>query len=79
MADISDELVKLEHSAETERAKLAGLEDEEYAAQWRHWNDATERFRAAVTAHAAATGQSRNEVEQAAKKAARRAEEDPVE
>ncbi|MBM7168657.1 hypothetical protein JQK87_09580 [Streptomyces sp. G44] len=72
-------MIKLEHAAEEERAKLAGLADEAYTAQWRHWNDATERFQAAVTAHAAATGQSRDEVERAAKKAARRAEEDPVE
>ncbi|MEU7647183.1 hypothetical protein [Streptomyces huasconensis] len=78
MADISDELVKLEHCAEEERAKLAGLDDEEYAVQWRHWNDAAERFQAAVTAHAEATGQSRHEVEQAAKRAARRADEDPA-
>ncbi len=78
MADITDDLIKLERFAEEERAKLAGLDGEEYAAQWRRWGDAAERFQAAVTAHAAATGQARHEVEMAAKKAVRHGDEDPV-
>lgn len=69
----------LERSAEEERAKLAGLDGEEYAAQWRRWAEAAERFQAAVTVHAKDTGQPRHEVEMAAKKAVRRADEDPVE
>lgn len=79
MADITDELIKLERSAEEARAGLAGLQDEEYAAQWRSWAAAAEAFQAAVTVHATETGQPRHEVEQAAKKAVRHAEEDPVE
>ncbi|MGW5736987.1 MULTISPECIES: hypothetical protein [Streptomyces] len=77
--DITDELIKLERSAEEARAKLAGLEGEEYAAQWRAWADAAEAFQATVTAHAKETGQPRHEVETAAKKAVRHAEEDPAE
>lgn len=69
----------LERSAEEERAKLAGLDGEEQAAQWRQWADAAEAFQAAVTAHAKAPGQPRHEIELAAKKAVRHAEEDPVE
>ncbi|MEU5955524.1 hypothetical protein [Streptomyces sp. NPDC047525] len=79
MADISDELIKPERSAEDTRAGLAGLDAEEYAAQWRRWYDASVTFQAAVTAHAEATGQPRNEVEQAVKKAVRHGQEDPVE
>ncbi|WP_223778798.1 hypothetical protein [Streptomyces sp. 135] len=79
MAEISDDLIKLERSAEEERARLAGLDCEEYKAQWHRWADAVEQFQAAVTAHAATTGQPRHEVEMAAKKAVRHADEDPVE
>ncbi|MEU6996665.1 hypothetical protein ABZ953_39210 [Streptomyces sp. NPDC046465] len=79
MADITDELIMLERSAEEERARLAGLDGEEYAAQWRRWGDAAERFQAAVTAHATETGQPRHEVEMETKKAVRHASEDPVE
>ncbi|GGV70236.1 hypothetical protein GCM10010277_81060 [Streptomyces longisporoflavus] len=79
MADITDELIMLERSCEEARAALAGLDGEEYAAQWRRWADAAERFQAAVTTHAEETSQPRHVVEMAAKKAVRRAEEDPVE
>lgn len=79
MADITDDLIKLERSAEEARAGLAGLAAEEYAAQWRLWADAAEAFQAAVTAHAAETSQPRHVVEMAAKKAVRHADEDPVE
>ncbi|WP_309248821.1 hypothetical protein [Streptomyces sp. MNP-20] len=78
MADISDALIMLERSAEEERAKLAGLDSEEHAVQWRRWYDASVTFQAAVTAYAKETGQARNEVEQAAKKAVRHADEDPA-
>ncbi|MFD4631226.1 hypothetical protein ACFVYR_18500 [Streptomyces sp. NPDC058284] len=78
MADITDDLIKLERSAEKERARPAGLDGEEYAAQWRRWGDAAERFQAAVTAHAEATGQPRHLIEMAAKRAVRHADKDPV-
>ncbi|WP_409239425.1 hypothetical protein [Streptomyces sp. PA5.6] len=79
MADISDELIQLERSCEEARAKLAGLADDEYQAQWRSWYEAAAAFQAAVTAHAKDTGQPRHEVEQAVKKTVRHAEEDPAE
>jgi hypothetical protein len=79
VADITDELIKLERSSEEARAKLAGLDGEEYAAQWRAWADAAERFQAAVTVHATKSGQPRHEIEMAAKKAVRHADEDPAE
>ncbi|MGX1907683.1 hypothetical protein ACWIID_02285 [Streptomyces phaeochromogenes] len=79
MADISDDLIKLERSAEEERAKCAGLAGEEYEEQWRSWRRASVEVQAAITEHAKATGQNRYEVEQAAKKSVRNAEEDPAE
>ncbi|MEU8968123.1 hypothetical protein AB0D11_02410 [Streptomyces monashensis] len=77
-ADIPDELVQLERSAEDERAKLAGLVGDEYDAQWRRWREAAMKAQAAVTAHAAAEGIARYEVEMAVKKAVRH-QEDPAE
>lgn len=81
MADIPDELINLERSAEEERAQLAGLVDDEYQAQWKAWRGASEVFQAAVTEYAARqdVAMSRYEVEQAARKAVRRAQEDPAE
>ncbi|MEU2730083.1 hypothetical protein ABZ650_20440 [Streptomyces griseoviridis] len=76
--DIPDNLIMLERSAEEARAKLAGLDGEERHAQWRTWRTAAEQIQAAITAHAAATGESRYEVEQAVKKAVRHAGEDPA-
>ncbi|MFI7320160.1 hypothetical protein [Streptomyces venezuelae] len=78
MADISDELIKLERSCEEARAKLAGLADDAYQAQWRSWYEAAVAFQAAVTEYAKDTGQPRHEVEQAVKKAVRHADEDPA-
>ncbi|MFF5532888.1 hypothetical protein ACFY71_10425 [Streptomyces cinerochromogenes] len=78
MTDIPDELVKLERSAEAERARLAGLCGDEYDAQWQAWRRASEAFQAAVTEQSAREGMSRHDVEQAVKKAVRRAEEDPT-
>ncbi|QHA09328.1 hypothetical protein GQF42_00410 [Streptomyces broussonetiae] len=66
-------------SAEEERAKLAGLDGDEYDAQWRRWREATVAVQAAVTAYAKESGESRHEVEQAVKRAVRHAEEDPAE
>ncbi|MEH0428822.1 hypothetical protein QBB34_21305 [Streptomyces stelliscabiei] len=77
MADIPDELIKLERSAEEEREKLAGLDGEERAEQWRRWREAAEAFLAAVTEHAAREGasMSRYDLEMAAKRAVRHPEE----
>ncbi|MGW7825149.1 hypothetical protein ACWGLF_45885 [Streptomyces puniciscabiei] len=79
MAEAPDELIKLERSAEQERAKLAGLAGDEYDAQWRRWREASQAVQAAITAHAEATDTSRYEIEQAVKRAVRHAEEDPAE
>ncbi|WP_406337358.1 hypothetical protein [Streptomyces sp. NBC_00649] len=79
MTDIPDELIELERSAEEERAKLAGLTDEEHAAQWRRWREASAAVLAAITEHAKAAGQNRYDIERAVKTAVRRAEEDPAE
>lgn len=78
MAQVPDELIKLERSAEEERAKLAGLAGDDYDAQWRRWREASEKVQVAVTAHAEASGASRYELEQAVKKAVRHAQEDPA-
>ncbi len=77
MAEVPDELIKLEQSAEEERAKLAGLTGDDYDAQWRRWREASEKAQAAVTAHAEATESNRYELEQAVKKAMRHAHDDP--
>ena len=71
MADIPDELIKLERSAIDEHAQLTGLNGEAYEAQWAKWRDAAAAFQAAVTEFAARddTTMSRYEVEQAAKRA----------
>lgn len=76
MADIPDELIKLERSSEEERAKLAGLAGEEYQAQWKAWRDAAGVFQAAVTEYAARddASMSRYELEQAVKKTVRHPE-----
>ncbi|MER6738113.1 hypothetical protein ABT315_38300 [Streptomyces puniciscabiei] len=78
MAEAPDELIKLERSAEQERAKLAALAGDDYDAQWRRWREASQAVQAAITAHAEATKASRYEVEQAVKRAVRHAEEDPA-
>ncbi|MFI1293324.1 hypothetical protein ACH4VM_33600 [Streptomyces sp. NPDC020792] len=79
MAEVPDELITLERSAEAARAKLAGLAGEEYDAQWARWREAAEAAQAAVTAHAEASGKNRYELEQAVKKAVRHATEDAAE
>ncbi|MFG2356458.1 hypothetical protein [Streptomyces sp. NPDC048521] len=78
MADIPDELVRLERSAEVERAKLAGLTGDEYEEQARRWRAASEAVQAAITAHAEATGSSRHDVEQAVRQALHHTQEDPA-
>ncbi|WP_262058549.1 hypothetical protein [Streptomyces sp. STR69] len=77
MADI-ERLIPLERAAETERAKLAGLIGDEYEAQWQAWRTASETVQAAITEHAAESGENRYEVEKAVKTAARHSEEDPA-
>ncbi|WEP00688.1 hypothetical protein A6P39_044045 (plasmid) [Streptomyces sp. FXJ1.172] len=71
--------IKLERSAEEERAKLAGLVGQEYNLQWARWLKASEAAQGAVTAHAEASGENRYELEQAVKRAVRHATEDPAE
>ena len=73
MADIPDELIKLERSAVEAHAKLTGLDGEAYDVQWKAWRTAAEDFQAAVTAYAARedVAMSRYEVEQAVKRAVR--------
>ena len=68
VADIPDELIKLERSAEEEREKLTALDGEVYDAQWKAWREAAV-FQAAVTEYAARddVSMSRHEVEQAVK------------
>lgn len=80
VADIPDSLIKLERSAEQARAELAGLDGDEYDAQWKAWRAASESFQAAVTEYAARddVAMSRYDLEQAVKKAVRHAEEDPA-
>ncbi|WP_245238030.1 hypothetical protein [Streptomyces roseochromogenus] len=78
MADIPDELIRLERSAEEERAKLAGLTGDEYDEQWRRWRAAMEAVQAAITAYAAATEAGPDEVGQAVKAAVRHTQEDPA-
>ncbi|MBA9050545.1 MULTISPECIES: hypothetical protein [Streptomyces] len=71
-------MIRLERSAEEERAKLAGLTGDEYGAQWRRWREAAGKAQAAITAHAEAVEANRYQVEQAVKKAARHDREDPA-
>jgi hypothetical protein len=77
--NIPDDLIRLERSAEEERAKLAGLTGTEYEEQWRVWRTASEAVQAAITEHASAAGENRYEVEQAVKVAVRHGDEDPAE
>lgn len=77
--DIPDDLIALERAAEEQRARLAGLDGEEYDAQRRAWREAATAAQAAITDHATATGQSRYEVEMTVKRAVRHQEEDSAE
>ncbi|MFE9415491.1 hypothetical protein ACFYMX_07520 [Streptomyces griseofuscus] len=53
MADIPDELIKLERSAVEAHAKLTGLDGDAYDVQWKVWRSAAEDIQTAVTAYAA--------------------------
>ncbi|MER6031825.1 hypothetical protein [Streptomyces sp. NPDC001851] len=48
MAEVPDESIRLERSAEEERAKLAGLAGDDYDAQWRRWREASQAVKKAV-------------------------------
>ncbi|MFC8515508.1 hypothetical protein [Streptomyces sp. NPDC057257] len=80
MADVPDELIMLERSAEQAHADLAGLDGEAYEAQWNKWREAAAAFQAAVTEYAGRedVAMSRSAVEQAVKKVVRHAVEEPV-
>ncbi|WP_241740728.1 hypothetical protein [Streptomyces sp. L2] len=78
MAEVLDELIMLERSAEEERAKLAGLTGDAYDAQLHRWREASAAVQEAITRHADTTGTDRYEVEQAVKRAVRHAQEDPA-
>ncbi|MEU6597887.1 hypothetical protein [Streptomyces flaveolus] len=75
--DLPDDLIALERTAEEQRAKLGGLDGEEYEEQRQAWREAAVAAQAAITDHATASGQSRYDVEMAVKRAVRHAEEDP--
>ncbi|MFC7906444.1 hypothetical protein [Streptomyces nigra] len=77
--DIPDDLIALERAAEEQRARLAGLDGEEYEAQRRAWRQAATAVQAAITDHATASGEPRYKVEMAVKRAARHGDEDPAE
>ena len=62
----------------TPTAMLARLSGDAFGAQLRRWREAAQAVQAAVTAHAAATGAGRHEVEQAVKRAVRHAQQDPA-
>ncbi|MFE0806229.1 hypothetical protein ACFW4M_26350 [Streptomyces sp. NPDC058794] len=76
--DIPQDLISLERAAEEQRARLAGLDGEEFEAQQRAWQEAAQAARAAIADHAAADGRSVEAVEKAVHRAVRQAEEDPA-
>ncbi|MFJ8080770.1 hypothetical protein ACIQ6Y_09040 [Streptomyces sp. NPDC096205] len=78
VTDVPDKLINLQRSAMGEHAKLASLDGAPFHAQWKAWRTAAENFHSAVTEHAARDDvtMSRYEVEQAAKSAARRSEQE---
>ncbi|MYW16505.1 hypothetical protein GT045_30570 [Streptomyces sp. SID486] len=71
-------MIRLERTAEEERARLAGLTGDAYDAQRRRFCTASDAVRAAITARAEATGADPSEVEQAVRRAVRQAQEDPA-
>jgi hypothetical protein len=84
--ELTDDLIALERTAWTAHLELRRIQAEygkgdwtpeqhaAWDAQWKAWGEAADAFQEAVTAHAEATGQSRYEVEMAAKKAVRHPE-----
>jgi ABC-type taurine transport system ATPase subunit len=69
---LSDELIELERRAVAAAEAARGVPYSTEA--WRPWLDAAEAVQAAVTAHAAATGQNRFEVEAELKRIVRHPE-----
>ncbi|MGO4758223.1 hypothetical protein AB4212_58090 [Streptomyces sp. 2MCAF27] len=69
--DIPDRLITLQQTADDERAKLTGLDDDEREAQWKRWYEAAVEIQAAVTAHAQETGTPRGRIEAAVKQVVR--------
>ncbi|MFF3324992.1 hypothetical protein [Streptomyces sp. NPDC002889] len=67
--ELTDELLELQRAADAARDQATGAGYSPRA--WRPWQDAAAAVQAAVTAHAAATGLNRYEVEQALKAAVR--------
>ncbi|MFC9930927.1 hypothetical protein [Streptomyces sp. NPDC127190] len=78
MAEVPDELIRLERLAEEERAKLAGLTGDDYDAQLRRWREASDTVQEAITSYAEATEAGRGQLEQAVRKAVQRTQEDPA-
>ncbi|MGZ3113569.1 hypothetical protein [Streptomyces sp. H62] len=76
--DIPEDLIVLERATEEQRARLAGLDGEEFDAQHRAWRAAAQAAQAAIADHAAVSGQSVEGVERAVRRAVRQAEEDPA-
>lgn len=70
--ELTEDLIMLERSAWAEQqTALSGPYSTE---AWQPWRDATEAVQAAVTAHAAATGQPRCDVEAELKRRVRHTE-----
>ncbi|MFH9658103.1 hypothetical protein ACH4NF_08285 [Streptomyces sp. NPDC017248] len=78
MTDIPDELIRLEHIAEQERARLAGLTGAAYDEQRRRFCVASDAVHEAITARAEATGTDPHEVERAVRTAVHQSQEDPA-
>ncbi|MFC0499344.1 hypothetical protein ACFFKE_32300 [Streptomyces mutabilis] len=89
MAHTLEELVEMQRAADAAHAQVEQLRDqygpptatpwseqqtETYETAWRAWRDLARDVQAAVTEHAKAEGQLRNEVEAAVKKQARHPE-----
>jgi primosomal replication protein N len=77
--DIPQDLILLERAVEEQRARLAGLDGEEFDAQHRAWQEAAQAAQAAIADHATVSGRSTEAVERAVKRAVRQTEEDPAE
>ncbi|MER6982436.1 hypothetical protein [Streptomyces carpinensis] len=91
MAHIFEELVEMQRAADQAHNRVLELRDrygppaqaewtesqsETYETAWRAWRDLARDVQAAVTEHAEAEGQARNEVEAGVKKAARHVEDE---
>ncbi|MFJ8652701.1 hypothetical protein ACIRNU_10180 [Streptomyces rochei] len=77
--DVPQDLISLERAAEEQRARLAGLDGEEFEVQRRAWQEAARAAQAAIADHAKVSGRPAEVIEAAVKRAVRQAEEDPAE